>query len=55
MPEKPITRPMDIPAGRPVEEEGNAMANSMGPQTADELPEITSGRRTSRFSSWNNA
>ena len=41
MPEKPITRPMDIPAGRPVEEEGNAMANSMGPQTADELPEIT--------------
>ena len=41
MPEKPVNRPMDIPAGRPVEEEGNMMANSMGPQSTDELPEIT--------------
>jgi len=41
MPEKPITRPMEIPAGRPVEQEGDMMSRAMGPEPSDELPEIT--------------
>ena len=41
MPEKPINRPMEIPAGRPVEQEGDMMSRAMGPEPSDELPEIT--------------
>ena len=41
MPEKPINRPMEIPAGRPVDQEGDMMSRAMGPESSDELPEIT--------------
>tara|TARA_R110002020_G_scaffold475930_1_gene714612 strand:+ start:8079 stop:8675 length:597 start_codon:yes stop_codon:yes gene_type:complete len=41
MPEKPINRPMDIPMGRPIEEEGDMMSQAMGGEAADELPDIT--------------
>jgi|TARA_Y100000310_G_C20632736_1_gene789505 hypothetical protein len=38
---KSVARPMDIPPGRMVGEDGTAMEDVMGPEPVDEMPEIT--------------
>ena len=41
MADKSVARPMDIPDGRPIDNQGVAMADVMGPEPVDDLPEVS--------------